>query len=74
MPASSGTPCPAAFDRASGLLGAVIVIYRTLPPLLRQKFRNRVLRAFADTVDTGDDCLSLARAPALKAVSIEAAL
>jgi hypothetical protein len=45
------------FERARGLLSALLVVYRGAPPPVRQKIRDMVLRSFSD-VDAGDDHLA----------------
>jgi hypothetical protein len=44
-------------ERARGLLSALLVVYRSAPPAVRQKIRGTVLRSFSD-VDAGDDHLA----------------
>jgi hypothetical protein len=46
------------FERARGLLSALLVVYRSAPPAVRQKVRDMVLRSFSD-VDAGDDRLGM---------------
>lgn len=60
--ASLRPPAPSAdpdggFERARGLLSALLVVYRAAPPAVRQKIRDMALRSFGD-VDAGDDHLA----------------
>jgi hypothetical protein len=45
------------FERARGLLSALLVAYRSAAPAVRQKIRDMVLRSFS-YVDVGDDHLA----------------
>ena len=45
------------FARARGLLTALLTVYRSAPPAVRQKVRDMVLRSFSD-VDAGDNHLA----------------
>jgi hypothetical protein len=45
------------FERARGMLSALLVVYRGAPPLVRQRVRDMVLRSFSD-VDAGDERLA----------------
>jgi hypothetical protein len=46
------------FERARGLLSALLVVYRSAPPAVRQRVRDMVLRSFS-AVDAGNDRLTV---------------
>ena len=46
------------FERARGLLSALLVVHRSAPPLARQRIRDAVVRAFTIEIDAGGDRLA----------------
>jgi hypothetical protein len=56
-PPPLNTDADGGFERARGLLSALLVVYRRSPPLVRQRVRDMVLRSFSD-VDAGHNQLA----------------
>ena len=54
-------------ERAERLLAELLSVYSAAPPAVRLRIRDKVIRAFADSVDTGEDRLRV-RDDALRAL------